>query len=154
MTKYANTFIVALVLLGIGVTLVRHSIPLPDTVHTHLEPGDVRGMALEVKGKLYTLNFKQQEAAVRALNKSVSITDKPKQYPYPYSSLIIYRFDKPDLVIQPINYQEPKLPNPPLKERHERNIVFSCPEWDANRYFVELSGGELYNVLGQAFDAD
>lgn len=54
---------------------------------------DVRGMAVESNGLLYTLNFEQQNQIIAALNNGESF---PKMYVPTADKLIIYRFSQPD----------------------------------------------------------
>jgi hypothetical protein len=59
-----------------------------------LSPNDIRGMAVESNGLLYTLNFEQQNHVVNALNTGKNPTIEgcaPS-----FERLIIYRFDAPD----------------------------------------------------------
>ncbi len=68
---------------------------MPKLLHSRkqeiLSYNDVRGMAIERQGLLYTLNFEQQNRMVAAINQNDAIQDK----------LIIYRFNHPDWVIEP-----------------------------------------------------
>ncbi len=68
---------------------------MPKLLHSRkqeiLSYNDVRGMAIERQGLLYTLNFEQQNRMVAAINHNDPIKNK----------LIIYRFNHPDWVIEP-----------------------------------------------------
>lgn len=59
---------------------------------------DVKGMALEGEGKLYTLNFEQQNRIVAALNQRKKIPEI-KTCGITGEKLIIYRFNAPELLI-------------------------------------------------------
>lgn len=59
---------------------------------------DVRGMAIESDGLLYTLNFEQQNRVVAALNRKEGIPNIETCAPS-MDKLVIYRFNAPDRVI-------------------------------------------------------
>lgn len=59
---------------------------------------EVKGMAIESEGKLYTLNFEQQNQVVAALNKKENIPEI-KTCGAPGEKLIIYRFNAPEWVL-------------------------------------------------------
>jgi hypothetical protein len=59
---------------------------------------EVRGMAVESEGVLYTLNFEQQNRVVAALNRKEKIPNLETCAPS-MDKLIIYRFDAPEWVL-------------------------------------------------------
>lgn len=59
---------------------------------------DVRGAAIEIEGKLYTLNFKQQNALVSKINQAVPFRENSHQKSA--AKVILYRFNAPDLVFE------------------------------------------------------
>ncbi|MCB1119803.1 MAG: hypothetical protein KDK65_07585, partial [Chlamydiia bacterium] len=144
MMKRPFYFVIALVLVGMLSLILSHLLPTTSETmrELFLQPGKVRGMAIESNGKLFSLNFAQQEVAIQALNRSVPVQDGEEQklFTFPYSELIIYQFNQPDIRIKPVAYIEPNLPRPPLHERHDRNIVYSCPQWNPQGFLIELSG--------------
>ena len=109
---------------------------------TYLKYNHVRGMAVKANQLLYTLNFKQQNQVIDILNRSVRVVGvKPGKRQRPeIENIVIYQFDgKPDLVINPIAYVD-------------KNLVFTVPEWEQEGYLMELSGGNLQNLLSTTFD--
>lgn len=59
---------------------------------------DVKGMAVESGGVLYTLNFDQQKQVVAALNRGTGLPDM-EMYAPSVEKLIIYRFNASEWVI-------------------------------------------------------
>lgn len=104
--------------------------------------GDLRGSAIYHKNIPFTLNFEQQEVLVENLNRAAKVkkSDFPNQTAeFPFERIILYRFEGGDLEIIPIALKE-------------RNIAFNIPKISEDSYFLELSGGQLSNVLNGAFD--
>lgn len=64
-----------------------------------LSYNDVRGMAVESQGQLYTLNFEQQNLVVSTLNLKGEIPPLTT-CASTFDKLIIYRFNQPDWVIK------------------------------------------------------
>lgn len=108
----------------------------------YLKFNDVRGMAVEHKNKLFTLNFEQQNEVIGYLNKSIPVANtivtdkKPK---LEISKIVVYRFDLPDLTIVPIEYVS-------------HNLIFSSPDWNQDGLMKDVSVGGLQNVLSQTYD--
>jgi hypothetical protein len=111
-------------------------------VEKYLPFNDVKGTAIEHKGGLYTLNFDQQNSVIEYLNLSIPVGKEAldsHQGPLNFTKLIIYRFNKPDLVITPIQYEG-------------NNLIFSSPEWNHNGYLKDVSYGHLKNLLATTYD--
>lgn len=107
----------------------------------YLSHNDVRGVAVEYKNLLYTLNFEQQNHLIDRINHSLQI---PKETAginkkLPFTRLIIYRFEKPDLIITPIGYRED-------------NLVYYVPEWHSQGYLEDMSSGKLKNLIENSYD--
>lgn len=103
---------------------------------------EVRGMAIEHKGLLYTLNFDQQNKVIENLNLAIPIGKSaigPSTEPLNFSKLVIYRFNKSDLTLLPIQYDG-------------NNLIFSAPEWHKTGYLKDISYGHLKSLLAATYD--
>lgn len=139
----------ALVLVAILVLLMMNFAPKATTLFTSTDTkqpffpaNDIRGMAVEHKGLLYTLNYDQQRLAADAILRSVEVKEKNymvKKETTPFDKIIIYRFNASDVEIYPIQLKE-------------SNWIFSIPQVDSKMYYLELSGGELNTMLNHSFD--
>lgn len=108
----------------------------------YLKYNNVRGIAVEHKDLLYTLNFNQQNNLVDILNHSVRVVGvKPDKRQKPdISKIIIYQFgNQPDIVITPVAYVN-------------KNLVYSAPAWNVDQYLMEISDGQLQQLLAQTYD--
>lgn len=133
-----------LVIASMVLLLLLNSIPLIWTPKTekYLKYNDVRGMAIEHKQKLYTLNFQQQNDLIGYLNQALPIPNSSIQNiksAVDYTKIIIYRFGSPDIEITPIEYKN-------------HNLVFYSPDWNAKGLMREVSGGGLENLIPLTFD--
>lgn len=117
----------------------------------YISANDVRGMALEARGKTWTLNFEQQKEVIDILNQS-----KPMQAPTykqlefvsnpGFERIIIYRFlDQPDLILSPIGYVNTQVPG-------QENLEFTVPGWNPNGNLRETSDGKLKSILESVYD--
>jgi hypothetical protein len=109
---------------------------------TYLKYNDVRGMAVDVNEKLYTLNFEQQKEAIGIINRSVRLQHgwHDKRENLPIRAIMVYQFDQqPDVQMIPVGFQGNRL-------------VFYVPQWDKNNDFMELTGGEFLRLLNQTYD--
>lgn len=126
------------------ILLLLNAVPMMWTppAEKYLKFNDVRGMAVEHKQKLYTLNFEQQNEVIGHLNKSIPVSNtivtdmKPK---LEISKIVVYRFGLPDLTIVPIEYSS-------------NNLIFSSPDWNRDGLMKDVSLGALKNVLAQTYD--
>ena len=135
----------ALVLLGVATLMMLNYAPkltTTDATAAGLPPLEVRGMAVVHEGKPFTLNFDQQKLANDAISKAVKVKksdySKSKE-PLNFEKIVIYRFNAPDLEVIPVQYAE-------------KNLVFEVPAVDKETYYLELSGGNLQNMINNAFD--
>lgn len=138
MLVYSSIGVVA----GILILLLLNLFMGGSTSQIYLKPNDVKGMALNHNGKLYTLNFDQQNSVITYLNLSKTVNKEDyqdKKEEFPYSELVIYLFNKPDVVITPLS-------------KRNTNIVYSAPAWNPNGYLLETSGGQLDKLLNNAYD--
>jgi hypothetical protein len=109
---------------------------------TYLKFNDVRGIAVAHNQLLYTLNFEQQNRIIDILNRAVRVVGvKPGKRQRPtIEKIVVYQFDnKPDLIINPIAYVD-------------QNLVFSIPQLEKDSYLMELSEGDLQQLLSQTYD--
>lgn len=109
---------------------------------TFLKYNDIRGMAVEYHQQLFTLNFTQQNQVAAILNQAVrTMGIKPGKRKKPaIDKIIIYQFNnQPDIIVTPIAYIG-------------SNLAFSAPQWNANGYLIEVSEGELRDLLSQTYD--
>ncbi len=135
----------ALVLIGMVILLALNMTSIltgePEN-QTYLKYKQVRGIAINHNGLLYTLNFQQQNEVVEILNQAVRVMGiKPGKRQRPkISQIVIYQFNQqPDLLLTPIAYVDD-------------NLVFSIPEWNPNGYLMEVSEGRLRQLLSQTYD--
>lgn len=132
------------VLIGMGLLLVSNltSRYAKETPTTYLLNGDIRGMAIEHHGQLYTLNFEQQMSAAAHINYSVPVSKtayNESTKPTEFTRLIIYRFDKPDAIMIPVALKN-------------QDYVFSAPELYEKSYLLDLSAGQFKKLLESTYD--
>lgn len=128
-----------LALLALNMTSILTGTPKGQT---YLGYNDVSGIAVRYRDQLYTLNFNQQNSVINYLNRSVRLNEieKGERENPEIDQIIIYRFGhQPNVLIKPLTYLN-------------HNLIFSAPLWDSDNDFMELSRGELQNLLSQTFD--
>lgn len=104
----------------------------------YLAYNDVRGMAVEYGGKLYTLNFDQQKNAIGFFNQSTPLTTSPSLDKPDFGKIIIYRFSPlTDITIKPSGYDQ------------NQNLIFSAAEWSNENSLQENSHGEFKKLISQ-----
>jgi hypothetical protein len=144
MTNRTLFSLTALVILGIAILLGLNMTSIltgEPKSQTYLKYNEVRGMAIGHNQLLYTLNFQQQNTVIEILNKAAHVLEIPpgKHQKPNIDRIVVYQFNKPDLLITPIAYMD-------------QNFIFSVPEWIENGYLMELSDGDLHQLLSQAYD--
>lgn len=146
MNNQTLIWMTAAVVVGIAILLaINLNNHLRGTTQNHevyIKPGDVRGSAIEYKGKLFTLNFDQQNHLLDYLNAAVPVKKSDYQKAVNttnISKILIYRFKEPDIEITPIGLEG-------------KNLVFSAPAWNDSSYLLDLSGGQLNSLLQEAYD--
>lgn len=133
-----------LVVLCILILLFLNAMPMiwsPNS-EKYLKYNDVRGVAVEHKKKLYTLNFEQQNELIGFLNRSIPVGNAivaDKSPKLEVTKIVIYRFGLADLIIVPIEY-------------NNHHLLFSCFEWNPKGLMKDVSAGGLENLLAQTFD--
>lgn len=97
---------------------------------------NIKGMAIEHKSKLYTLNFNQQTQMVRLLNNNqLSTYAKKTPEKLDFEKIVVYRFNQPDLEIVPLAFEQSQL-------------LFAVD----GKVFEELSNGKLKQLLTETYD--
>jgi hypothetical protein len=142
-----NNTLTGLIFLGVLGVIALLFINIAPTNNATTSPqlssiGDVKGSALYHKNLPYTLNFEQQKVLIEFLNRAAKVkktdfTFQPKEFSF--DSIVLYRFDGSNLEIIPVAVKE-------------KNIIFNIPKLSEDSYFLEMSGGQLSNVLNGAFD--
>jgi hypothetical protein len=100
----------------------------------------VRGMAITHNDTLYTLNFEQQNTVIAQLNLSnpFETQDNLLQSP-PFTNLIVYLFNEPDVVLTPLGYN------------HE-SLVFSAPQWNKGRPLIVPDNHLFKQILETSYE--
>lgn len=154
MSNRTIMYLTIVVVIGMGILLALNTATsLGLSGGRYISSNDVRGMAIDTRGKLWTLNYDQQREVLDILNAA-----QPLQPSYPgskgpdfithadFNKLIIYRFeDKPDLIITPIGYVSDNNPN-------AENLEFNVPSWNPNGSLRETSNGKLKSILESLYD--
>lgn len=116
--------------------------PNPEVYVSH---NDVRGMAVQYHGKLFTLDFKQQNQTIDYLNRALPVSPQaPDSLTKPdIEKIVIYRFlGLPEIEIAPINLDR------------NGNYIFSAPLISPTSYLQDISQGDLFNLLSQTYDKE
>lgn len=142
-TLYTMT---ALVLLGIAVlfwTNIKSIIEGKPLSQTYLNYNEVRGVAVQYKGKPYTLNFEQQNQFIDYVNRFIpieKIESKSDKKP-DFDSIIVYQFNnQPDITFKPVAF-------------NEQNLIFSVPLLQKDGYLMDISEGKLNQFISKTHDS-
>ena len=149
-----------LVLGGFSVILLMNVAAFLGVVHSrYISPNEVRGMAVEHSGILYTLSFEQQNTIVDILNRAIPISqDNLKarkaspSYPVDIQRIVIYRFNAPDIEIHPVGYVLKTTSIVNSEKSEHFNLVFSVPEWNPHGFLEEAASDELHKLLPTTYD--
>ncbi len=108
---------------------------------TYLKYNFIHGSAIEHQGKLYTLNFAQQNALIETINRSVRVTELPSgdAVKADFSKIVVYRFQAPVVTVTPAGF-------------FSENLVYKAPQLVSPDYLMELSRGQLETLLSQTYD--
>ncbi len=134
-----------LMLVGIAILFIVNLFPMlggPAVATNRLSPGEIRGMALMHDQLPWTLNFEQQNDVVSYLNTAIPIGKEKAnidQEKLPFTTLVIYFFNAPDLVLNPLGYSD-------------NELIFSIPEWNKTGYIKDVSVGDFKKLLTNAYD--
>lgn len=101
----------------------------------------VRGSSVVHDGVPFTLSYEEQQLAVQTIARAVKVkkTDSPPPPPFTFDKMIFYLFNGPDLEIIPVQFIN-------------QSLIFSIPQLDPKMYFMELSGGQLLQMINHSFD--
>lgn len=144
MSNRSLLYMTVIVLVGIGILLglnfyyILQGTPQGET---YLKYNDVKGVAAEYKGELYTFNFEQQNAFIGMLNRAVK-TDTVKEgdlHSSEIAKIIIYQFNAPDILLTPVAYVD-------------QNLVFTSPQLAPKGYLMDITRGELQSLLSTTYD--
>lgn len=144
MSNQTTGLLVALLILAVGALFfLQYSGTSWETPREkYLMPNDVKGMAVEHEGKLFTLSFQQQQQAVNILNRSVKIGSKlpgnGKPMQFGYDRLIIYMFKGKDIEIQPVTLVN-------------QQLIFRVDAWNPEGLMRETGPGELQPLLMESY---
>lgn len=138
------SFMTIVVLFGMAIILLLNLTTLlsPPPIEKYLSFNGVRGMDIQHDNKLYTLNFEQQNQLIAYINESISVgggTPKSQAIPLNFTKLAIYRFDKPDLVVNPIAYDGD-------------DLVYQATEWNAQGYLKDTTQGSMKELIAGTYD--
>lgn len=138
-----NRALVVLCIAAFLVILVLNVVPLFWTANpsTYIQQDMVEGMAVQYRGKLFTLNFEQQTKAIDIFNRAIPVgqlqTSKDN-LAVDFEEIQIYRFKQPTVVITPLAWID-------------QNLMFQAPLWSPNN-LLEVSQDELYKLINQSYD--
>lgn len=133
-------FWMAMIILGaMGVLFLVNMVaflkgPPPEQYISHNE---VRGMAVEYKDKLYTLNFDQQNQVIGWLNSAIPVDEAVVEGEVDVERIIIYRFKQPEIELKPVTYKDGIL-------------IFSATDWSVD-LLRETSEGKLKQMLQESY---
>lgn len=122
----------------------------------YIAPDDVKGVAIEHDGKMYTLNFEQQKKVLDILNRTIVVTGEEAKkinptLPVDVSKIVIYRFKGDDIDVKPVGYVGNDSKNPIDRIM---TMVFSVPAWNKKSYLEESFPNEMMHVLSTTFDKE
>jgi hypothetical protein len=145
MSNKTLAFLIITVLIAMGLLIALNMLGTFNISSTekYVSRNHVRGMAVEHKGNLYTLNFEQQNTIIDILNRSIKIG--PEGYlmgdivKFDYTALIIYLFDKPEIKIIPVTFEN-------------NQLIFQAPGINPNGLLRETGPGELHPLLLKTYD--
>lgn len=129
----------------------------PSNLKRMLPRDNVRGMAVEYKDKLWTLNFEQQNAIVDIVNSSMPI-EKPSPIEGgkpPINKIVVYRFNGSDLEIIPLGYIKDSLEfsmTDTESESVEKNTELKPTTSPKVKYFREIAPSNIQKILSSAID--
>jgi hypothetical protein len=143
MSNRTLTFLSLAVVACLGILLAINLIPLIQgvTPGKYFQNNDIRGIAVQHKGLLYTLNFDQQNKLVDWINHTAPVSQQSfqKTSDLNIDKIHIYLFGKPDVELFPITYVND-------------NLIFSAPALNASALLKDTSNGLLKKMLSETYD--
>lgn len=146
MSNRTLTYMTVFVLAGMAALLLINTISLfQKPAHTnanYISRGDVRGTAVVHRHKEYTLNFDQQNALIAYLNQLEQVpqnTNRSGQSLLDFEKIIVYKFNAPNIEINPVGYSND-------------DLLFSIPQWYREGLLKDTSHGELNSLLSKTYD--
>jgi hypothetical protein len=120
----------------------------------YISPNDVKNVAVEHGGKMYTLNFEQQKKVIDILNRLVLVSPEEAKrinhtMPVEVTKIVIYKFKGDDVEVKPVGYLGVDSKNP--VERMV-TMVFSIPQWNKSSLLEESFPNEMLNILSTSYD--
>lgn len=100
---------------------------------------DVQGSAIEHAGKLYTLNFEQQNALIDLLNHAIPASAQTINQRPQFENIVIYRFNDSDIILTPVGYADGAL-------------LFAAPTLADDQLLVDSSHGGMQQLLTHTYD--
>ncbi len=126
--------------IGLAMLLNLVAVLWPKNPSTFISAENVRGMAIEHHGLLYTLNYEQQNQTLDILNLAKPFHEEsiPRQ-DLDFEKIVIYRFHGDDIEIKPIAWLN-------------QELAFSSPSWNGGTVLQEKSSGLLQTLLSETYD--
>lgn len=119
----------------------------------YISVSEVKSIAVEHAGKLYTLNPAQQNAMIEIFNHSIELTATEKEKMHPdlpvdVSKIVITRYSNTDVIVKLVGYVGTN-----SKNANDRMVtmVFSAPEWSQS-LLEESFPNEMIQVLKAAYE--
>lgn len=138
-----NKWLIWLGAIAIGAVFLLNVIPLfwGPNLNTYIRHEEVRGMAVVHNNLPFTLNFDQQKKVIDILNRAILVGDPKSESGDPllgFQSIVIYRFNQPDVVITPIRWVH-------------KNLLFRAKDWSESN-LLDVSREELFTLLPTTYD--
>lgn len=132
-------------ILAIGVVMLMNLAPFfeHNLDEVHFTHADVRGMAIEHNNLLYTLSFDQQEAVISMINRSLPINRGKEERAgeeVPFKSIVVYRFDQPDVTLKPVIYLE------------DGSLIYTLDGYSGTGYLRDISAGKMKDMFLTMYD--
>lgn len=150
------------VLLGFAIILAMNVASMLGVIPSkYISPNDVSGIAVEHEGKLFTLNFAQQNELVDIFNRSKAISKEnfekrkiQKELPN-FNKIIVYTFNEKNIEVKPIGYVSNSTSNTQNQNTQissNLSMVYSAPDWNKDGFLEESSSNEMLSLLQSTYD--
>lgn len=152
-----------IVLCGFAIILAMNVASMMGVIPSkYISPNDVRGIAVEHDGLLYTLNFEQQNALIDIFNRTLPLSKESfekRKIDNPLSNIaniIVYPFHEKDYQVTIVGYVSKSTTsqssNPKDIASQDLKAVFSIPEWNKTSYLEESTANESLKLLQSTYD--